>query len=585
MPNEVKPLSDFWRRDRSNELVQELLNVFDFAMGYMGFFGLEYSVSWWGYGKPAGEAFSKKQVVLDYAPLKDKTPPFDGKDIDTVMGKAIQESGHLKWGYPPSKLEDYVADKLGKPHSSTQRPTFEGYEIDKYTELKVISDIVEDFYIENKISKKHPTLGAYLRESRPLIVNPEVDPQLLYNLTLDRPPWSNIVAMWELIILASKAIPDNASATSKKYLNELLNLTARLTKPAAQKTRLDITYKIWEVLDSLHNPDYMGMFQDDSHGHRHQHDDMDHLPEELKDKVDELVKIRLEDMGKIKKTMGAPAGKRLSIELARPNPSFTQKLYLQTLETATKVRQVFEADKRLRARHRRALLEGAVDRRRVYKAGAMDYKFFEKIDLIKPPSLAVGVLVDISGSMLYPAIIDEEQYKYIKQIKLARQRSMNEAQVEDALRTAMAFRTGLSKIENIEFMITAYSGTVNGTTLYRIFDKKTGDYFRPGVDTGGPTPSGTAISAMASEMDNYTKGKEKLIIHITDGAPASYEEVTKAVDFCKDKGIDVLTLTLSTFDKEVIRAYRGLVEFISDEIDLPKAMALLLFKKRMRTYH
>lgn len=559
-------------------LEEELLNVLDAANGYLGFFGFKYGVSW-GDGVTV-EKSGKKQVVLDYSILKDKNPPFAGSDIDTLMGSAIHECGHLKWSYPPRVLDDYIADKLGKSHSPKEPPTFDaGVQRDTYTELCTIAHVVEDFYAENRITKKYPALGDYLREAR-LYYSRGISRQVVHDLVLDPPPWSSVLAMWGAHILSGEPIPKGASDGARKYLDEIMKLSNRLTRPASHKTRLDVMYQIWQALRDLRT----GFVEEDLWGIIF-HIRKEMLPRDVQVRIFELQKRRNEDIIEaVRKLKGGGAGEKLIIETAKPNAALKQKLYEETLETASKVRQLFEADKRLRIRHRRALWEGAIDRRRLYKVGAGDYRVFEKKDLIKPPSIAVVILVDASGSMGFPAIIDHDgQFKHTRRIKVARQRSKTEGQIFDALRTAMALRTALSKIENIDLMVTAYGGTSLGTSLYRIYDRKTGD-FLAGVKTDGGTPSGIAIAALALEMDNYVKGKEKLIIHVTDGAPSSYDDVTKAVEHCQNNKIDVMTLTLCRFDSEVIKAYKGLVEFINDISDLPRAVALLLFKKRIGIY-
>lgn len=107
---EKQSLSDFWRQKRSSDLPEELANILGSARGYIGFFGSDFGIGW---GQRNITDMEKNRVELDYSSLADKQAPFDGKDVDIVIGTAIHECGHIKWSYPGKKVKEYYAKKNG----------------------------------------------------------------------------------------------------------------------------------------------------------------------------------------------------------------------------------------------------------------------------------------------------------------------------------------------------------------------------------------------------------------------------------------------------------------------------------------
>lgn len=599
-------LSDFWRQNRSSDLENELLNILAAASGYTKIFDLDCSVAW------ADEDLfvsSKKEILLDFAPLMNKKPPFDGKDIDLVMGIAIHECGHFKWSYSPETLDNYFQNRINIIKTNDSRKDI----VDKLLQLKSIAHVLEDGYINSVISINFPALGAYIKEAMQYLAEKIVHYAFLTTPDLDNPSWDSVMRLWWSTFVANKTITLEESSILFIYLNKLNVFTKKMLISASLNNRLDVTFQIWQILNDfdyfkpMRSLNQVPFIFDEQKGL---------LPKELKNKFLNNPRKRLKPLLKkyllegekrnkkvpgkgilmrstkdtneaIRKLLGAGSGERLTVTLAEQDNKLAQKLRSQTMETATLVRRIFEAEKRVRTRHRRALSEGSIDKRRLYKAGAEDYKIFEKKDVVKPTRLAVSLLIDSSESMGFPDIVTQNTKSQISSLR----KNKGEGQIMDALRSAMALKVALGKIENINLMAIAYHGTYYGTELRRVFDRKN-HFFRAGIKTGGGTPSGVALLATALEMVKSVKAEEKLIIHITDGAPNtyacvakdSYDDVTKAVELCRSNHIDVLTLTLSRFDDEVIDAYNGFVEFINDFTELPKAISLMLFKRRVKNY-
>lgn len=674
-------LSDFWREHKSDRIEEELSNVLDAARGYLGFFGSDFSVDW---GKESAMVADKHKVILDYTSLDGKTPPYNGIDVDKVMGDAIHECGHIKWSYPQgnvTKLHErlYYGRGQAKRHPIAAYPASQGS-----NELRHIANILEDFYVENKVSETYPTLGAYLRETRKANALSQKLPQkIIDDLATDKPAFDSLVAIWAGICLLDNQIPANSSAVTKSCLNDLIHRTMKATK-ATEKKRLSITREIWEELDKFkrayekEQEKQEKMMQQQQQGEGEQSADKGdeesapeseegqepkaqegeqgaekpqeepeeleeqtegeqeskgqqeeqeeqgegqqdeetkgqqggeeskpsedegqqdkeqgdiseettedepypsldelsevysmpteaektYLPADLKQAVDEYQEKRPVDLtDEVASIVGGTAGEQVRMELAGANPALAKKYRTDTYKTALKLSRIFQFDKRLRTRYSRGLQEGAVDARRLAKAGAADYKLFERKEVLSTPDLAVTVLVDMSSSM--------------------------DNRVSQVMPMAAALKTAFDTIPNINLNVMAYAGVYgygrfggSFTALYRIYDRSSGGV-RPDVYPRGGTPSGYAIAGAASQMMKTLHGKDKLLVHITDGQPDTYDEVSKAVEYCNQNNIDVMTLTVAIMPDKANKAYHQLIEQIHSFEDLPDSISKLL-KRRLQ---
>ena len=74
-------LSDFWRHDRSDDRVLELVSVLQGADNLVGLMGSGIRVTWSGQ-EVSYTDFQRRIVALDYAPLKGERCPFAGNRVD-----------------------------------------------------------------------------------------------------------------------------------------------------------------------------------------------------------------------------------------------------------------------------------------------------------------------------------------------------------------------------------------------------------------------------------------------------------------------------------------------------------------------
>ncbi|KKL28795.1 hypothetical protein LCGC14_2371580, partial [marine sediment metagenome] len=90
-----RSLSGFWRHDRSDDRVRELVSVLQGADNLIGLMGGDIAVTWTGAGSRTD--FDRHLVALDYGPLLGMACPYHGSRVDEVIGYAAHEGGHCLW--------------------------------------------------------------------------------------------------------------------------------------------------------------------------------------------------------------------------------------------------------------------------------------------------------------------------------------------------------------------------------------------------------------------------------------------------------------------------------------------------------
>lgn len=195
----------------------------------------------------------------------------------------------------------------------------------------------------------------------------------------------------------------------------------------------------------------------------------------------------------------------------------------------------------------RGLTSGKVDRRRLYRApttGAVFQLKKSNFELVND----VILLTDCTGSMAGPTKWDHTEMLY--------------QTIFDAIRT-------YNKNARV-FGYNEVKGTCRITELYM-----DGKFYT--VLPHGKTASGEAIIATALSLKR--KLKRPFIIHITDGASNWGCGVKDAIEYCKKKRINLLTLGLGCdpSNKNALRKeYGNLVQFVDKMDDLPEYFRTLL---------
>jgi hypothetical protein len=216
------------------------------------------------------------------------------------------------------------------------------------------------------------------------------------------------------------------------------------------------------------------------------------------------------------------------------------------------VRWAFLLQQDVRSRWRRGVYEGRLDDRRLWKARAGDPGCYKRRGVLEGRSLAVGLLLDVSGSMTrYMPIVEQ---------------------------TAAVFSQGLQKMQGVDFAAWFYDGKMASVALSRICDRHLPRLCLSGVSHGGQTPSGAAIAEVKLLMDRM-QGNKKLLIHFTDGRPDSKAHVEQALQACQGAGIRVYAIGLPQHRKMLSSQYEeGNFEVMQGVEALPQAVASILKK-------
>jgi cobalamin biosynthesis protein CobT len=222
----------------------------------------------------------------------------------------------------------------------------------------------------------------------------------------------------------------------------------------------------------------------------------------------------------------------------------------QVVPEIQKVRHIFQEIEVVESRWRHGLENGKLDGRRLAKVGVGKTTVFKHRELRDQPSTAVVLLLDTSGSMQGRLYIVNE--------------------------TAAVFAEGLKPLyPKTWYEVITYTGRTTQTSgdvqLTRLASSTMRLSLR-GVWHGGGTPSGEAI-ASALLLLRRRQERRKVIIHFTDGSPDHGSDVRKAVEICRQDGVEVITISVGYLPT----AYgEGKAVVISRVEELPKAVMTLI---------
>ncbi len=193
----------------------------------------------------------------------------------------------------------------------------------------------------------------------------------------------------------------------------------------------------------------------------------------------------------------------------RPDPDLVQRL--------KRVFQVQQARERKFARKqtRRGLSEGKIDPRRLYR-WPLDEKIFKIRCKLKPEhSWWISLVIDASASM--------------------GRRSRGEIPWTVAEKTLVSLVEAAKKSRN-RVQVYAY---YERNQCCQIVSLLSGDKVFT-LCPGGETPSGQAL--LATAMLSAGKAGKSLILHVTDGGANCGVDVSYATSYCRDNGIELLTI-------------------------------------------
>ncbi|KKK83704.1 hypothetical protein LCGC14_2790720, partial [marine sediment metagenome] len=245
--NRTKCLSDFWRLDDlSDDRVAELASVLTGSDSLIGVMGSGVRATWsingqsetWWVRTNKGQS-TEMMVFLDYSPLRELKPPFDGQSVDEVIGYAAHEGGHCLWSEPDKPQNIYLSMKLVWPTlpRAFQRAWNEGnnHPVDDgeggtinpmLIELCRIQNILEDAYIDTRVAKQWEVLGEHIHISRQKLQ--ERRPFDFEAIARQRTPDRNdVLNLWISVALYGTDLPKRMSAKVRRAMTGLLQLTSR----------------------------------------------------------------------------------------------------------------------------------------------------------------------------------------------------------------------------------------------------------------------------------------------------------------------------------------------------------------------
>ena len=276
------------------------------------------------------------------------------------------------------------------------------------------------------------------------------------------------------------------------------------------------------------------------------------VPQELLDAIAEAIAQELEDLSQSVAEILAedPRNVAASARKADDDPERARRVTSQVMPQVQEIRRVFDREQDTLTRHLTGLERGKVDSRRLAKWGAGSVNVFRRNQVLQNPDIAVGLLLDVSGSM--------NQWMHVVE------------------QTAAVFAEGLIRKRGVNFAAWAYTGDRANVNLTRLCDRKMGKLHLANIEQGGGTPSGAAIAGVKVLMARMPERK-KLLLHFTDGQPDSAQHVALAVKAAREAGIRVYAIGAGQMARSLETQYGPDNWECIDRVDqLPRAMANII---------
>lgn len=521
-------ISDFWRIGRSSDPSKDLVSVKDGCETILRIMGVKRPVIWGQRGSCPGD-----KIILDYTPLKDQPSPFPGERVDAVMGIALHEGGHSLFSDPqgPSNIKARV-----------KHPR------DKHL-ISEIYSIVEDYYVDKKISQKSEIFAHYIETSRKVIGANYHELPLFHRLSKNRPTREDIITAFGLSLLYGISFPE-ISEEAKKILTRLLMHSQRIPQAEIPEERGKIAYEIYEQVKDLRAgwrikiglPRFAEKRREDKF-----------LPKRLWDKYLDYEEKLKGDIGAATiGVLGGAGSQEVIMEEANYNPELQERYRLSTFVLEDKLRSIFE--ERRRYEYIRGLLEGRLRTRVVARAGAGDRRVFEKRETPEKIGFCLALVLDMSGSMVGSPL-------------------------EIVRAAATAFHDAFYK-ENLDLIILGYTTKHPArTVLYRIYDKEIAKLHLEIGEHGG-TPTGYALAGAKILIEKLSPHwAKRLIIHITDGFPEDVSRLREAISKLKLSGIDLFTISTREEVDRLREQYGEDFTIIKTITELPLVMEEIVRRK------
>lgn len=216
------------------------------------------------------------------------------------------------------------------------------------------------------------------------------------------------------------------------------------------------------------------------------------------------------------------------------------------------MRRVFDKQAQVKSRHIKGLTTGKLDSRSLARVGTGNLRVYKRREVLDTPDIAVGLLLDVSGSMgSYMPIV---------------------------WATGCVFAEALIRKQGVNFLALTYTGGSFDVQTTRICDREMARLCIGNVEQGGGTPSGPALGSIKVLMDRMRE-RQKVIIHFTDGYPDDQWCVKQAVQAARKAGYAVWAIAPQGYENMLEDQYgQGNWETISAISELPTKVAELVEK-------
>ena len=278
------------------------------------------------------------------------------------------------------------------------------------------------------------------------------------------------------------------------------------------------------------------------------------VPEKLIEAVMDAIAHEIEDLSKsVAQVVTARSGgiNALTKKGDYDAPA-ANKVHSEVLKEIAELSRVFDRQKQQKTKRQDGLLAGKLNGRSLARVGAGNLHVYSRKQTFDTPSLTVGLLLDVSGSM------------------------NNRMSVVWA--TASVFAEALIRKQGVNFMALTYTGSWDDVQTTRICDRSMGKLCIGNVIAGGGTPSGPAIGTIKCLMDRMPE-RQKVIIHFTDGDPDDSAQVIEAVKNCRKDGYAVWAIVPAGYENHAKTQYGdGNWEKIDSFSELPHKVGQLVSK-------
>jgi hypothetical protein len=541
--------SDYWRINKSSIRYAELANALKGIQKVIGHLGVKAEVVWTE--RPSGH---EEKIELPLSLVSEC--PIPAEKMDVLVGTAVHQAIHILEN--SQQVRDYLSSMDGEPS------------LQKFVEM------AEDIHVDG-FAKKKGLFGNYVQKLRAWWVNEiglNINYSLPFSFSLDTlfeiwghimldevfpnipreglKGWAQLSPRMDVDLLAEVLSCSNEYARAE-VKGILMSIPNQYLAPL--KLLLSRTFEVLEYGPASRASCYRNLWVE-------LHQFFEEWEAETDSSMSSSCKGGPGPVSPIAEMTSGQEAEELTPQLKNTLNQIGEKrswLLFPTvfedshqptktapnLELARRLREVFHFHQREASRVNRGLRGGKIDGRRLYRVYTTSLLFKQRERVVQGDRWNITLLLDASDSMA-------ENWSLVEGIYVA---------------LAEALKERRHKLE-----ILAYEELNANCVITRLLNGEALFTTTP----AGNTPSGQAIMVAALKL---SKGKRRLILHLTDGFSNVGLDVSRAMDFCQLEGIELFTLGFGD-ELEVFRKkYKKNFKLVGSIEQLPFVLASLLREK------